>query len=290
MPLTADHVKEAVLASASENAALLTKLASTEEAPGNLALQLHKISRLQDDLQEQTEALKQLRTEAEEKFKIHKKFSDNATRKFFYRASFMRSKFDARATKGEQEYFTVLAMRSKAEERFATLQNELLEVGRTEAGLHAEAREHGETHGKIDALYETLFAGPTPGFNREDNLENRYYAARGNHETVKSKIVTARKAARHLRVAVNNVKRASKLLQLAETEAANSFLFFDEASYSLARSNKAIEYTLSALLQASDILKPRAFDTESLKDTIIRTLGKSTTPTKVSSSREAFLT
>jgi hypothetical protein len=288
MPLTTDDVREAVLSSASENSNLLVKLANTEEAPGNFALHVKHISRLRDDLQEQEQALKQLTAELETKFRSHKKFNDNATWKFFYRASFMGQKLEARAMKAEQEYFAALAMRSKTEERRARLQHDLEDAETKEPGLLEKAQEHGEIHGKIDGLYETLFAGPTPGFDREDSLENRFYAARGNHETVKSKIVTARRAARHLKIALNRVKKASRLLDVATVEAANSYFLFDEALYSLSQCSKDLEYAKSALLQANQVLEPKSIESETAKRLAVQALQQFKIPSKIASNREAF--
>lgn len=288
MPITAEQVKETVLASASDNAELLSKLASTEDAPGNFALHQKQISRLQDDLKEQNDALESLKVEVEAKFKVHKKFNDSTTRKILYRASFMQKKFEERATKGEQEYFSFLAKQSKAEERQTILQNEFNEAEKEERGLQERLDEHGALHLQIDSLYESLFAGPTPGFDREDNLETKYYAAKGNHEATKSKIVSARQAARQLKLALRYVKKAIQLLHTANVEANTSFLFFDEAHYALNRSSAEIEYAQSAMLKLDDILRPKIPDAERKKSSINKHLIQGKIAAKIPSSREAY--
>jgi hypothetical protein len=252
----AADVKAAVLDSASENSALLVKLSSTSEAPAILAGHAKHVTYLEDALSEHTSLLEKLKEDVESKFKRHKKFRDSKTRRFIYRATNMLAKFDAKAMQEEREYFTLLNTQSKAEKRRLQLQQDHDEALKAQEPLEAAAKEHEQTHGKIDALYENLFAGPTPGFPREDERENRFYEARGKNETTKETIRSARRCIRILDVSRKHIERAKIHLRNANQQAIDSVFFLDEALISLRRANESVTYAINSTSRIEEHLAP----------------------------------
>ena len=156
----------------------------------------------------------------------------------------------------EQEYFTVLASKSRAEERRNVLQKNLDEAIKAQARLEKAAKEHEQAHAKIDMLYERLFAGPTPGFPGEDDRETKFYTARSRNDEVKVGITKARRAIRLINTATKNVERTRRFVQQARSEVNNSIIFFDEALYSLTLANEHVFYALSNAEKAEAILEP----------------------------------
>lgn len=249
-------VKAAILDSASENSTLLIKLSSTSSAPSILAAHTTRVTHLKDELTSHTTVLEKLREDVDTKYKRHRKFRDSKTRRFVYRATNMLAKFDAKAMKGEREYFEVLGAQSKAEKRRKELQEAYDELLKAQEPLEAAAKVHGETHEKIDELYEKLFAGPTPGFPREDEREHRFYAARGKNEATKENIRDSRRALKILATSKAHVKRAQDHLRNADQQAVDSVFFLDEALVSLRRGNEYVTYAINSTNRIEGQLKP----------------------------------
>ena len=156
----------------------------------------------------------------------------------------------------EQEYFTALASKSRAEERRNVLQKNLDEAINAQVPLEKAAKEHGQAHARIDVLYEQLFAGPTPGFPGEDKRETWFYTARSRNEEVKASITKARRAIRLMNMAAKNVEKAGRFVRQARSEVNNSIIFFDEAVYSLTLANENVYYALSNTGKAEAVLEP----------------------------------
>jgi xanthine/CO dehydrogenase XdhC/CoxF family maturation factor len=168
----------------------------------------------------------------------------------------MLAKFEAKVMQEEQEYFTALASKSRAEERRNVLQKNLDESVKAQVPLENAAKEHGQAHARIDILYEQLFAGPTPGFPGEDKRETWFYTARSRNEEVKAKITKSRHAIRLMNMAAKNLERAGRFAREARSEVNNSIIFFDEAVYSLTLANEHVYYALSNAGKAEAVLEP----------------------------------
>jgi hypothetical protein len=248
-----EAIKESILAHASENSTLLARLASTSENPANLQNHLGKLSSLQDELSRQETELGKITEHVEEKFQKHKSFRDSTLRRLLHRATLMGAKFEAKAMKEESEYFTALRTQSKTSERISHLKTNIDEANLDLEPLVEAAKEHDETHARIDELYENLFAGPTPGFPIEDDFETRFYTSRERNESVKGVIRGARRASRVLNQAFTLVKKAKQCLEVAQRTADNNIFFFGDSISWLTECAEFIVHALAAVDQARAI-------------------------------------
>jgi len=189
----------------------------------------------------------------------------------------------------EQEYFTALASKSRAEERRNVLQKDLDEAVKAQVPLEKAANEHGQAHARIDVLYEQLFAGPTPGFPGEDKRETRFYTARSKNEEVKAKITKARRAIRLMKMAAKNVESAGRFVRQARSEVNNSIIFFDEAVYSLTLANEHVYYALSNTGKAEAVLEPLDEELKEQKKRAIAALHQAKIDVETLSSRTKIL-
>ncbi|KAH8765303.1 hypothetical protein F5882DRAFT_414300 [Hyaloscypha sp. PMI_1271] len=249
-------IKAAILDCASENSSLLVKLSSTSTAPSLLAGHEKHLTALKANLSEHTVILQKLKDGVDSKFKRHRKLRDSTTRRFIYRATNMLAKFDAKAMKEEREYFDLLNEQSKAEKRRLLLQRDYNEAVEQQELLEREVQEHAKTHARIDELYERLFAGPTPGFPREDEREHRFYAARGKNETIKEAIRSRRQVRRILTVSQGHVKQAKIALRNADQKAVDSVFFLDDAFARLRRGNELITDAINSTGRIEGYLAP----------------------------------
>jgi hypothetical protein len=249
-------VKAAILAAASENSFLLVKLSSTREAPGLLASHEKRAAALRDALLEQTEILEALKQDVDSKFRRHKRFRDSMAKRFVYCASNMAAKFEAKAVEEEREYFALLNAQSKAETRRLALQKDYEEAVKEQRSLEAAAQEHAETHAAVDALYDKLFSGPTPGFPEEDEKENRFHVARENTEAVKEAIRGARRARKILAVSQACIDRAQCRFQNADQKAVDSMFFMGDALSSLRQGNDYVNQAINSIRRIEENLAP----------------------------------
>ncbi|KAF8847306.1 hypothetical protein BDZ45DRAFT_681964 [Acephala macrosclerotiorum] len=257
---TPEAIRDAVFNAASENSELLNTLAKTSEAPSLYAAQLVHLDRLETSLTAQTALLDSLKSQTDLKFKAHKKLRDSVTKKWFYRATKMLSNFEAKAMSEERAYFTALGTQSKAEERCHILSAELQRAKEEKQELERDAKTHGDTHAKIDKLYERLFKGPTPGFGDEDERETTFYKSEEGNENVKEWIKKARKAKNGLGVVKTYIGRAKGNLSYAQTSAEESLFFFDQATYFMRRGDSAVDMAVAALKKTEEHLFPLSQD------------------------------
>lgn len=253
---TKEAVVSAVLAAATENSELLNALSASGEAPSKYNSHLIHVQHLQDTLFEQEKQVRGLKEATESQFRTHKRYRDSRVRRFYYQATRMLAKFEAKATKEESEYFAALADQSRAEERQTEIKQTLELALEAQKPLEAQFKLHGSTHLRIDALYDSIFTGPTPGFAREDGRETAHYQAQRRNEGAKEHVLNARKAIRFLRQATKNCKTSQNLLKYAREEADNALFFFEDAITLIARSNTYITYALTSVGNAGDMLGP----------------------------------
>ncbi|CZR68277.1 uncharacterized protein PAC_18176 [Phialocephala subalpina] len=258
--LTPEAIRDAVFNAASENSDLLNTLAKTSEAPSLYAAHLIHLDRLETSLTEQNSVLDSLKTQTDIKFKSHKKLRDSVTKKWFYRATKMLAKFEAKAMSEEREYFAALGTQSKAEERCDILKTEVERAKEDKLELEKVAKAHGDTHQKIDKLYERLFKGPTPGFGDEDERESTFYKSEEGNENVKEWIKKARKAKNGLGVVKTYVGRAKGNFSYAHTSAEENRFFLDQATYYVDRGDNAVRLALEALKKTDEHLFPLSQD------------------------------
>jgi len=285
---TPDTIKASVLAHASENSLLLVKLSSTSEKP--LALQNHqvKIAHLQEELIKQETELQKIYKDVEARFKQHKSLRDSTLRRLIHRATLMGAKFETKAMKEEKDYFAALSAQSKASERLSNLKQDLDEDVANLRPLEEGAKEHEETHARIDELYEDLFAGPTPGFPVEDDLESKFYSTHEKNEAIKSYIRASRRVTRMFQRAVDRLKRAMNCLKTAQQATDNSILFFDDAISWVKECGEHIVYALTVIDQAKANLSPMSAEVAVIKDQIVQLLNAARKPVTASHSRAAI--
>ena len=289
----AARVRANIASFASQNSELLATLASTEEAPDALAAHAAHLTSLQAFLSEAEAAHKNLTNSVNASFKRHKRYRDSVTRKFYYRITHMLPEFQARAKQESNAYFVALREQSQSEERLKKFQTQVAEAEQKKVEVEAEAKRHGETHEKVDQLYESIFKGPTPGFPDEDELEERFNTAKDRHGAVKADIVRAIRAGRYLGQAASQINRANDLATNGRFEAEQSIFSFSAAyallglsTYFISRTcllvDKAIETleyldpameeaksNLARLLEAARVQRENRVSDEDLVDRVV---------------------
>jgi len=103
--------------------------------------------------------------------KDHEKYRDSTMRRFAHKATGRKEKFADKAAKEEKEYFDAMQAQKSAEDELTYLQQLHSEAQTACTQYQQSADRHKDLQSQLDALYNSIFAGPTPDFPAEDNAE-----------------------------------------------------------------------------------------------------------------------
>ncbi|OCL02109.1 hypothetical protein AOQ84DRAFT_269269, partial [Glonium stellatum] len=283
-------VKAKIASAASQNSQLLVTLESTSEAPAALGHISTHITILENEVSKQDQALQDIMEGVALKFRQHKKYRNSVTKRFTYRLTNMKAKFDAKAMKEEQDYNEALEGQRKAEERRALLRGKVEEAVKERSGLEAAAKTHEETHKQIDSLYESIFAGPTPGFQTEDDREQNYYSALREHEVTKVAVVSKKRAVQYLNRASSALKQAQGRNRRAQEEAKHGLVLVLSGAFSFVReADHYANITLVLVDQALEGLQPLDFDSVTAKTVLHSRIKTASIERESVSSKQALL-
>ncbi|RYO97621.1 hypothetical protein DL765_011116 [Monosporascus sp. GIB2] len=172
------------------NQELLATLQKTDHAKPALEHQKQYIADLTRDLSEARKRVGALERQREKELKDHEKYRDSVMKRFAYKVARKADKFEAKASKEEQEYLQVSCdaegvcistqladisqvlqeshMAEEQKERISTMLEEALAV---QSNLEKEVMRHNQAQQDLDRLYNSIFEGPTPSFPEEDAAE-----------------------------------------------------------------------------------------------------------------------
>lgn len=207
--------KTRIQQASTKNAELLRILAETDYATPALAQQ----QRLIQDLEAEAAASDRRLAEADAKRKKeaheHQSYRDSVMRRFAYKATGQRDKFESKAKKEETEYFEALQAEHRETEINRNIKDQLQSARAAVADLEREVERHNQAQAELDALYETIFSGPTPEFPREDELERgvsaaaqAYQDARGRAEAERHALSLLGEAQGRMRSALRSMEQA----------------------------------------------------------------------------------
>jgi uncharacterized coiled-coil protein SlyX len=176
--------KERIVSFASKNEELLRALAETDYAPSAL----HQVSAYINDVESQiateTRNISTLARKVDQELHDHEKYRDSRMKRLAYKMGGQKEKFEAKAEKEEREYHDALQEKFHAEKRLEDLKARLADAKTTQA-QHADAAARHQSHqAELQALYRSLFDGPTPEFPDEDAAENAVEQARQRYNNV----------------------------------------------------------------------------------------------------------
>ncbi|RYP65723.1 hypothetical protein DL771_008168 [Monosporascus sp. 5C6A] len=164
MASIANKIQEA----APRNQDLLAILQQTDHAKPALEHQKQYIADLTNDLSEAQKRVDELGRQREKELKDHEKYRDSVMKRFAYKVARKTDKFEAKASKEEQEYLQESHRAKEQKEQIATMREEALAV---QSDLEKEVARHNQAQQDLDRLYNSIFEGPTPSFPEEDATE-----------------------------------------------------------------------------------------------------------------------
>ncbi len=200
---------------AARNTELLRTLSETDYATPALAQQRRLIADLEDELSLPTTRLASADRQRTKELKEHKDLQDSVVRRFLYKSTGKKEKFQARAQKEEEEYFAALQTEHRESEVNNNLKARLEEARALVPALEQKIDRHSEAQRQLESLYNDIFAGSTPGFPDEDERERvvnnalqAYQDYRGRLETEHHTVLLLNQGQTHMRSAVGAMDEA----------------------------------------------------------------------------------
>ena len=170
-------VQERLVQASLRNTEILQGLNETQYAASSLKQSEAYLCDLDREIEQCDSQIKDLALKTRAEHKDHKKYEESTFRRFFYRAGGKKESFAEKASKEEREYVEALNAEVKAKSRRDewSFNREIAKI------RHAELEKANQTHLKLqaelDALYNSIFSGPTPEFPMEDQKEWAYRQA-----------------------------------------------------------------------------------------------------------------
>ena len=172
---------------AAKNKELLRILAETDHAAPALAQQNRLVADLQTELAESDRRVQEMDRRRLKEFKEHEKYRDSIMRRFAYKATGQRAKFEAKAEKEEKEYFEALQLEHREKEMNGNLREQLAAAQQVVRDLAAQVDRHAAAQQELDRLYDSVFSGPTPEMPEEDERERVMTAAAQAYQDVRGR-------------------------------------------------------------------------------------------------------
>lgn len=171
-----------MLAAAADNARLLRTLSETDYAIAALQQNDSYISALKKETAEGEKRLQETSRKVGKEFNEHKRYRDSHMRRLAYKLGGKKEKFEAEASKEEREWLEAVQEELRVKQALEHLRTNLADATKTHAELTAVASVHNSAQTELDALYASIFDGPTPDIPGEDQKESavRYAGERFN--------------------------------------------------------------------------------------------------------------
>ncbi|GAB1309873.1 hypothetical protein MFIFM68171_00083 [Madurella fahalii] len=198
-----------------KNAELLRILAETDHAIPALGQQQRLIRDLEAEVVASDKRLANADRKRKKELREHEQYRDSVLRRFAYKATGQREKFESKAQKEETEYFESLQEEHRETEINKNLKAQLESARLVARDLEREVGRHNQAQSELDALYDAIFSGTTPEFPREDELEQRlslakqaYHDARGRAEAENHALKLLREGQGRMRSALQCMEQA----------------------------------------------------------------------------------
>lgn len=113
----------------------------------------------------------------------HKKYRDSHVKRLAYQIGGKEDKFEADATKEEKEWLDAVAIQLQTKKTLEHLNAKLAEATKKNADVLDVMRVRTVAGLELDALYKSIFDGPTPDIPEEDAKEREWLHAETNFNT-----------------------------------------------------------------------------------------------------------
>ncbi|KAF2482337.1 hypothetical protein BDY17DRAFT_324626 [Neohortaea acidophila] len=254
-------VRDAITAAGAKNVELLHEISTTGDAVHELKANDARLSSLADELKKQSKAAREAATLTQDQLAKYTSDKESFGKRWAYILVKQRKVLEEKIRQGEQVYLQALGAQQRAEARETQLLRDKNAIEAENVEVKEKVKRHGVAHAALDALYEELFDGPTPGFPDEDEREAAFKSTKKEHDGYVATFRATVRATKENNLVKSTIGRARAENNRARSALQNSFISgVDTALVFLERTARLIEQTLNVNLKIDEGL-PRPLDT-----------------------------
>ncbi|PMD29390.1 hypothetical protein L207DRAFT_520911 [Hyaloscypha variabilis F] len=174
-------VQERLAVAASKNAQLLQTISETSYATSEYQQTNKFIGDLKKEISLQEKKLKDVNHTVDIEYAQHKKYRDSHMKRLAYKIGGKKDKFEADATREEKEWLGAVAIQLQTKKALEHLNAQLAEATKKNADIMDVLCVRTTAGLELDALYKSIFDGPTPEIPEEDEKEQDWLQAETNY-------------------------------------------------------------------------------------------------------------
>ncbi|CZR66408.1 uncharacterized protein PAC_16309 [Phialocephala subalpina] len=187
-------IREKLQSAAAENTKLSQTISETAYSISAHQQSENYVRDLKKQIAAQEKELKEVNRHVDKEYKDHQKYRDSHMKRLAYKLGGKKLKFEEEATREEKEWLDAVAMQLKAKKGLEALNTNLAEATKSSADLHAIVEVHNNARRELDALYKSVFDGPTPEMQEEDAKENEVKEAEQKFNAEQLRLSTEKQA------------------------------------------------------------------------------------------------
>jgi hypothetical protein len=191
---SATTIQERLAAAASQNRQLLKTISETSYATSEYQQTNKFIGDLKKQISIEEKKLKDVNRAVDIEYAQHKKYRDSHVKRLAYKIGGKKDKFEADATKEEKEWLDAVAIQLQTKKALEHLNVKLAQITKKNANLMGVMRVRTTAGLELDALYKSIFDGPTPEIPEEDQKEQEWLQAEFNFNMAGVKLNTEKQA------------------------------------------------------------------------------------------------
>lgn len=207
-------IYENIAATRNRHSQILSSLAAVDRAPEALKSQDVYLTSLRDDLNATNRDLREIQKRTQAEREKHASYRDSTIRRLMYRATGKRADFEERADREMREYYSALERENEMQAQKDMLGTEIGEAESRKKELQRACNERAALSDELEAMYRSLFEGPTEEFPEEDAQEQVTKTAQRRYGELSERLDNINRAAQCLAKAQLTIKQA--LLNLFE--------------------------------------------------------------------------
>lgn len=201
-------IYENIAAARDRHSQILSSLTAVDRAPAALKSHDVYLSDLRSELSQTNRDLQDVRKQTHAEREKHASFRDSTVRRLMYRATGKRADFEERAEKEMRGYYGALERENETQAQKEMLEAQIGEAVSQKRELERACNERAALSDELEAMYRSLFEGPTEEFPEEDAQEQVTKTAQRRYGELSERLDNINRAAQCLAKAQLTIKQA----------------------------------------------------------------------------------
>ena len=230
-------IHERLQATSAENDRLLKTISETDYAPSAKKQSDGFVANLKKEVLQQEKLLRDTKVTIAREEKEHKQYQTSHMKRLAYRLGGKREKFEEKASKEEKDWVEAVQRGFECQRNLDLLNQNLAEATKTSAEMGKVSDTFQKAQTDLDALYKSIFEGPTPDVFGEDQRESAVYEATAQYDAAQGLLDTEKRVKKMLADAYQFLNKAAADVEDARSNAKMDAWGFDSPFMDYAEAN-----------------------------------------------------